>query len=39
MTNSNPCKFEKKAFKFCFMILAKNNIQKEKKKNKSSYAF
>ena len=33
MTNSNPSK----AYKFNFMILAKNNIQK--KKNKSFYAF
>ena len=37
MTNSNPCKFLKKAYKYCFMILAKNNIRE--KKIKSSYAF
>ena len=30
MTNSNPRKFEEKAYKFCFMILTKNNMQKKK---------
>ena len=31
MTNSNPPYVWKKAYKFCFTILTKNNIQKKKK--------